>query len=63
MLFQGVSADKEAVSLAQSMDVHVVDIWLEKADIFVSMGLYQPARQFLAEAHRVSVVSVGRWLG
>lgn len=60
MLFQDVSVDKEAVSLAQSMDVN---IWLEKADIFVSMGLYQPARQFLAEAHRVSVVSVGRWLG
>lgn len=52
--------DKEAVSFAQSMDVN---IWLEKADIFVSMGLYQPARQFLAEAHRLSVVSVGCQLG
>lgn len=59
VLFQDVGVDKEAGSVAQSVDERAVDIWLEKAEVFISMGLYEPARHFLAEAHRVSVVSQG----
>lgn len=40
------------------MDVCAQDIWLDKAEVCVSMGLYQPARQLLAEAHLVSKVSL-----
>lgn len=56
VLFQD---DKGAGSVAPSVDERAVDIWLEKAEVFISMGLYEPARHFLAEAHRVSVVSQG----
>ncbi|XP_029377626.1 cilia- and flagella-associated protein 46 [Echeneis naucrates] len=33
-----------------SMDVRAQDIWLDKADVCLSMGLYQSARELLAEA-------------
>ncbi|XP_075891746.1 cilia- and flagella-associated protein 46 isoform X3 [Nelusetta ayraudi] len=52
---QDVGVDKGAGSVAPSVDERAVDIWLEKAEVFISMGLYEPARHFLAEAHRVSV--------
>lgn len=48
--------DKQAGSWQQS--VCAQDIWLDKAEVCVSMGLYQPARQLLAEAHLVSKVSL-----
>lgn len=57
VLFQYVSVDKGAGSIAPSVDEQVLYIWLEKAEVFISMGLYEPARHFLAEAYRVSVVS------
>uniref|UniRef100_UPI0037E7646D cilia- and flagella-associated protein 46 n=1 Tax=Semicossyphus pulcher TaxID=241346 RepID=UPI0037E7646D len=31
------------------------DIWLDKAEVCLSMGLFQPARQLMAEAHFVSM--------
>ncbi|XP_040906348.1 cilia- and flagella-associated protein 46 [Toxotes jaculatrix] len=37
-----------------STDLCAWDIWLDKAEICLSMGLYQPARQLLAEAHLVA---------
>lgn len=49
--------DEKAVSEQQSMDVHAQDIWLDKAEVCLSMGLFQPARQLLAEAHFVAMVS------
>ncbi|XP_056252103.1 cilia- and flagella-associated protein 46 [Seriola aureovittata] len=36
------------------MDVCAQDIWLNKAEVCLSMGLYQPARDLLAEAHVVA---------
>lgn len=57
VLFQDVSVDKGAGSIALSADERASYIWLEKAEVFISMGLYEPARHFLAEAYRVSVVS------
>lgn len=56
-LFQDVGVNKGAESVAQSVDELAVNTWLEKAKVFMSMGLYEAARHFLAEAHRVSVVS------
>ncbi|XP_047458245.1 cilia- and flagella-associated protein 46 isoform X2 [Mugil cephalus] len=35
-------------------DVRVQDIWLDKAEVCLSMGLYQSARQLMAEAHLVA---------
>lgn len=40
-----------------STDVRIQDIWLDKAEVCLSLGLYQPARQLLAEAHLVATVS------
>ncbi|XP_049456510.1 cilia- and flagella-associated protein 46 isoform X3 [Epinephelus fuscoguttatus] len=52
---QKVKVDEKAVSEQQSMDVHAQDIWLDKAEVCLSMGLFQPARQLLAEAHFVAM--------
>lgn len=38
-------------------NVNIKDIWLDKAEVCVSMGLYQAARELLSEAHLASVVS------
>ncbi|XP_031140179.1 cilia- and flagella-associated protein 46 isoform X1 [Sander lucioperca] len=46
--------DEKAASGQQSMDVCAQDIWLDKAEVCLSMGLFQPARQLLAEAHFVA---------
>lgn len=58
VIFQTVKVDEKVGSGLQSMDVSAQDIWLDKAEVCVSMGLYQPARQLLAEAHLVSLVSL-----
>ncbi|XP_034754581.1 cilia- and flagella-associated protein 46 isoform X3 [Etheostoma cragini] len=47
--------DEKAASGQQSMDVSAQDIWLDKAEVCLSMGLFQPARQLLAEAHFVAM--------
>lgn len=49
--------DERAWSGQESMDVCAQDIWLDKAEVCLTMGLYQPARQLLAEAHILAVVS------
>ncbi|XP_070834007.1 cilia- and flagella-associated protein 46 [Chaetodon trifascialis] len=49
---QKVEVDEKAHEAGrQSVDVCAQHIWLDKAEICLSMGLYQPARQLLAEAH------------
>ncbi|KAM6956181.1 cilia- and flagella-associated protein 46 [Aplochiton taeniatus] len=35
-------------------DLSAQEIWLDKAEVCLTMGLYQPARQLLAEAHLVA---------
>ncbi|KAJ4948115.1 hypothetical protein JOQ06_019655, partial [Pogonophryne albipinna] len=52
---QKLKVDEAAGSGPQSMDVCAQDIWLDKAEVCLSMGLCQPARQLLAETHRVAV--------
>nr|XP_046258124.1 cilia- and flagella-associated protein 46 isoform X1 [Scatophagus argus] len=52
---QKVKAAKKAESERQSMDMCAQDIWLDKAEVCLSMGLYQPARQLLAQAHLVAL--------
>ncbi|XP_035810814.2 cilia- and flagella-associated protein 46 isoform X2 [Amphiprion ocellaris] len=51
---QKVEMNGKAVSRRQSMDLCAQDIWLDKAEVCLSMGLYQSARQLLAEAYLVS---------
>ncbi|XP_029553954.1 cilia- and flagella-associated protein 46 isoform X5 [Salmo trutta] len=46
--------DHICLSGKQCGDLWSKDIWLDKAEICLSMGLYQPARQLLAEAHLVA---------
>ncbi|KAK2823968.1 hypothetical protein Q5P01_021143 [Channa striata] len=48
---QKAKMDVNAGSGQQNMDVCVQDIWLDKAEVCLSMGLYQAARQILAQAH------------
>lgn len=57
LMFQKVKVDEKAGSWQQSMDVCAQDAWLDKAEVCLSLGLFQPARQLLAEAHLVSKVS------
>ncbi|XP_030298554.1 cilia- and flagella-associated protein 46 isoform X3 [Sparus aurata] len=52
---QEVKMDEKACSGQQSRDVCAQDIWLDKAEACLTMGLYQPARQLLAEAHMVAM--------
>ncbi|XP_044228761.1 cilia- and flagella-associated protein 46 isoform X1 [Thunnus albacares] len=52
---QKAEMDEKAGSWRQSMDVCAQDIWLDKAEVCLSMGLYQPARKLLAESHLVAV--------
>ncbi|KAK1905958.1 Cilia- and flagella-associated protein 46, partial [Dissostichus eleginoides] len=52
---QKLKVDEAAGSGPQCMDVCAHDIWLDKAEVCLSMGLCQPARQLLAETHRVAV--------
>lgn len=57
IICQKTGMDENAWSWQEGMDVHVQDIWLDKAEVCLSMRLYQPARQLLAEAHLIAVVS------
>ncbi|XP_059214821.1 cilia- and flagella-associated protein 46 [Centropristis striata] len=51
---QRVVMDERAWSGRQRVDVCAQDIWLDKAEVCLSMGLCQPARQLLAAAHFVA---------
>ncbi|XP_041803927.1 cilia- and flagella-associated protein 46 [Chelmon rostratus] len=52
---QEVMMDEKAGAGQQSMHVCTQYVWLDKAEVCLSMGLYQPTRQLLAEAHWVAV--------
>ncbi|XP_051232115.1 cilia- and flagella-associated protein 46 [Dicentrarchus labrax] len=52
---QKCELDAKAGSGQQTVDVCAQDIWLDKAEVCLSMGLYQPARQLLAEAQLVAM--------
>ncbi|XP_042358180.1 cilia- and flagella-associated protein 46 [Plectropomus leopardus] len=52
---QEVKLNEKPGSEQQSMDLRVQDIWLDKAEVCLSMGLFQPARQLLTEAHCVAL--------
>ncbi|XP_029305800.1 cilia- and flagella-associated protein 46 isoform X3 [Cottoperca gobio] len=52
---QKVKVEEKAVSGHECMDVCSQDIWLDKAELCLSMGLCPAARQLLAEAHFVAV--------
>ncbi|KAM7408201.1 hypothetical protein PAMA_002070 [Pampus argenteus] len=54
-LNQKAKTDEIAASWRPSMDVCAQNIWLDKAEVCLNIGLYQPARQLLAEAHLVAV--------
>ncbi|XP_008297596.1 tetratricopeptide repeat protein 40 [Stegastes partitus] len=51
---QKAEMKENAVSRRQSMDLCAQDIWLDKAEVCLSMGLYRSARQLLAEAYLVA---------
>ncbi|XP_067091811.1 cilia- and flagella-associated protein 46 [Osmerus mordax] len=48
--------DHGGVSGKQGADVWAPGVWVDKAEVCLSMGLYQPARQLLAEAQLVAKV-------
>ncbi|XP_056903879.1 cilia- and flagella-associated protein 46 isoform X4 [Takifugu flavidus] len=50
-----LSEDSMNNSGLQKKNVNIKDIWLDKAVVCVSMGLYQAARELLSEAHLASV--------
>ncbi|XP_045926168.1 cilia- and flagella-associated protein 46 isoform X3 [Micropterus dolomieu] len=50
-----IQVDEKARSGRQNRNVCTQDIWLDKAEVCLSIGLYQPARQLLAEAHMVAM--------
>ncbi|XP_069001354.1 cilia- and flagella-associated protein 46 [Embiotoca jacksoni] len=52
--YQRAEINGKSVSLRQSVDVCAQNIWLDKAEVCLGMGLYQSARQLLAEAHLVA---------
>ncbi|XP_051816052.1 cilia- and flagella-associated protein 46 isoform X2 [Acanthochromis polyacanthus] len=52
---QKVEMNGKAGSRIQRVDLRAQDIWLDKAEVCLSMGLYQSARQLLAEAYLVSM--------
>ncbi|KAM3606725.1 uncharacterized protein V6R79_022079 [Siganus canaliculatus] len=51
---QNTDVDEKPGAVQQSIDVHIQDIWLDKAEVCLSMGLYQSARLHLVEAHLVA---------
>lgn len=57
MLFQKVEVDEKAGSERQGVTVRAQDIWMDKAEVCLSMWLYQPARQLLTQAHVAARVS------
>lgn len=38
--------------------VSVVDVWINKAEVLLHLGFYQPARALLSEAHKDAKVSL-----
>lgn len=50
--------NENAGPLQHSTDVCVQHIWVDKADVCLSMGLFQQARQLLAGAHLMAEVSL-----
>ncbi|KAI1894576.1 hypothetical protein AGOR_G00117200 [Albula goreensis] len=46
--------DSIGVAGSKSDRLHAQEIWIEKAEILLALGQYQPARELLAEAHLVS---------
>ncbi|XP_047198342.1 cilia- and flagella-associated protein 46 [Hippoglossus stenolepis] len=48
---QEAKMDERVSPGRQRMNMCAQDIWLDKAEVLLSMGLCQPARQLLAEAH------------
>ncbi|KAM9847487.1 cilia- and flagella-associated protein 46 [Aulostomus maculatus] len=51
---QNADMGEKVLPWQQIVGVCSQDIWLGKAEVCLSMGLYQPARQLLAEAHLVA---------
>ncbi|KAM4729450.1 cilia- and flagella-associated protein 46 [Anableps anableps] len=51
---QKAELDEQIFSGQLGADVSFHDIWLEKAEVCLSIGLYQSTRQLLAEAHKVA---------
>ncbi|KAM4591923.1 cilia- and flagella-associated protein 46-like [Odontesthes bonariensis] len=51
---QRVVRGEQAASWRQHKNVSAQDIWLDKADVCLSMGLHQSARRLLAEARMVA---------
>lgn len=41
----------------ENVHVNIQDIWLDKAELCISMGLYQAAWELLSEAYLASTVS------
>lgn len=55
--FQKSEVDEYISSGQLGADLSSHDIWLEKAEVCLSLGLYQSTRQLLGEAHMVARVS------
>ncbi|XP_072246405.1 cilia- and flagella-associated protein 46 [Leuresthes tenuis] len=51
---QRIVRGEQAASWRQNKNLSTPDIWLDKADVCLSMGLHQSARQLLAEARMVA---------
>ncbi|XP_026046614.1 cilia- and flagella-associated protein 46 isoform X3 [Astatotilapia calliptera] len=56
VLSQERSSLRKARNQKGEMGESAPDIWLDKAEVCLSVGLYESARQLLAEAHMVSMV-------
>lgn len=55
--FQKAEEGEHISSGQLGAEVSTQDIWLEKAEVCLSLGLYQSTRQLLGEAHMVAKVS------
>ncbi|XP_028845791.1 cilia- and flagella-associated protein 46 isoform X2 [Denticeps clupeoides] len=47
-------AEQDGLVAWHSVEPSAQDVWLDKAELCISMGLYQPARKLLANAHLVA---------
>ncbi|XP_069395061.1 cilia- and flagella-associated protein 46 isoform X1 [Paralichthys olivaceus] len=52
--YQKATMDENISPGQQRMNMCAQDIWLDKAEVLLNMGLYQPARQLLAGAHSMA---------
>lgn len=57
LLFQDLGEGLMGHSGPENRHVNTQDIWVDKAKVCISMGLYQAAWELLSEASLVSVVS------